>query len=151
MINTSNLRLKLEEILKRPIDASSNEYLKKLVNYNETTKFANLNYLITQVPDDVDGLVVKKLLSNIAEYLGNASIDTILVRMLRNNGTTVQDLIEVGKSNVSTNNTKNLSEKVKRIINSDVLKLGEDELRNYLTYQVSTKQIIEHIYGDANA
>ena len=148
MINTKNLKEKLEDILKKPLTATSNEYLKRLVNYSEETKFANLNYLITQIPDDVDGLTIKNIFADIETYLENPSRDMLLVKLLRSENPTIADILSIGKSTSIINSQKDISEKVKKIINSDVLKLGEDELKNYLVYKVSTKQIIEHIYGD---
>lgn len=150
MINTSLLNQKLNDILNTPINPSTNEYLKKVVNYTDESKLASLNYLITQIPDDVDGLSAKKILNKISDFLSNSNSDLILVKLLRDDNITIGDLLDISKYNFQSEIKQDLPQKIKRIFHNESLKVGSVELRNYLKYDISTKEITENIFGVSN-
>lgn len=150
MIDTKSLREKLENILAQPITATSNDYLKHLVNYSNDLKLANLNYLILQIPNDFDGIVVKSIFEKISNYLSGNNIDTILVKLLSCENLTINDLISSNEEdfrNIST--TSNVFSKVKTLVNGKSLILDDIEIKKFIEYDISSKEIIDHIVGDA--
>jgi hypothetical protein len=143
MIDTKKIRKSLEGILAEPIDIRTNEYLKSVINYAPDTKFASINVLIDNLPQDVDGIYCKHVLEMLIDYLSQPNVDHTLLTIINkaNIDISIEQLL-----NTSTDIDVSSEQKVETVYSNSKFKIAGLDLTGYLEYDVDTKTVIEHIY-----